>query len=227
MIVLPNLPYPHSALEPVISETTMRTHHGKHHARYVDVTNTLLAEAGASSEDLEAIVAKAWKRSETKLFNNAAQAFNHGFFWNCMHPGGQRPSPAFAGVAEAELGGPNRLKAAFMAEGAGHFGSGWVWLLSQSGELRVEATHDGDTAARMEGVTPLLVCDLWEHAYYLDYRNDRAAYLAAWWDNLVNWPFVERQYAASIGQAPAWTYPSADREILAGASSSLGVAAGG
>lgn len=206
MIVLPPLPYAYDALEPVISERTMRTHHDKHHARYAEVTNTLAADVGNPGASLEEMVTKAWLRSARKLFNNAAQTLNHGFFWDCMTPHRSAPSGEFARALGLAFDGDAR--AAFIAEGLGHFGSGWVWLVSNKGALTILSTHDADTVARMAGLTPLLVCDVWEHAYYLDHANDRAAYLAGWWDGLANWAFAEHQYEASVGRAIAWTYPA-------------------
>lgn len=214
MIILPDLPYSHGALEPVISATTLCTHHGKHHARYVEVTNTLLGEAGEGAPDLEDVVNRAWLRGARKLFNNAAQALNHGFYWDCMTPPGSEATANTERMARAGIEDGDKIRATFLAEGAGHFGSGWVWLTSQQGVLSVIATHDGDSVFRMAEHTPLLVCDVWEHAYYLDHKNDRAAYLAAWWDQLVNWAFVERQYAASLGRGEAWSYPTAGAAAL-------------
>ena len=215
MIILPDLPYRHGALEPVISATTLRTHHGKHHARYVEVTNDLLSAAGEPADDLEEVVSRAWRRGAKKLFNNAAQALNHGFYWQCMTPPASRTPPSPERLARAGLADVDQIRAAFLAEGAGHFGSGWVWLTAQQGVVSVIATHDADTVFRMEGHTPLLVCDVWEHAYYLDDKNDRAAYLTGWWDRLVDWAFVERQYEASLGRGDAWRYPVANAAAAA------------
>jgi superoxide dismutase, Fe-Mn family len=206
MIVLPALPYAYDALQPVVSETTMRTHHDKHHARYVEVTNELLADTLAAHTSLEEVVTRAWHRGARKLFNNAAQALNHGFYWDCMSPDLSPPSGEFAQALSKALGGD--VRGEFIAQGLGHFGSGWVWLTADRGAMAVATTHDGDTVMRHDGVTPLLVCDLWEHAYYLDYKNDRAAYLAAWWDGAANWAFAQRQYEASLGRGEAWSYPT-------------------
>jgi Fe-Mn family superoxide dismutase len=206
MIVLPKLPYAYDALEPVISEATMQTHHGKHHARYVEVTNAMLADTTSEKAPLEHVVTKAWLRSARKLFNNAAQAYNHGLFWNCMSPDRSAPSGEFARALDAAFDGA--LRAEFIAEGLAHFGSGWIWLASTHGTLSLLATHDGDSVVRMAGVTPLLVCDVWEHAYYLDHRNDRGAYLEGWWDRLADWRFAQAQYEASLGRGQAWSYPS-------------------
>ena len=206
MIVLPKLPYAYDALEPVISEITMRTHHDKHHARYVEAANAVLADTTSENLPLEQVVTKAWLRSARKLFNNAAQAFNHGFFWQCMSPDRSAPTGDFACALDTAFDG--ELRAKFIAEGLAHFGSGWIWLISNHGTLTTLATHDADSVVRMAGLTPLLVCDVWEHAYYLDHKNDRGAYLEGWWDRLADWRFAQAQYEASLGRAQPWSYPS-------------------
>jgi Fe-Mn family superoxide dismutase len=208
MIVLPKLPYAYDALAPTISETTLRTHHDKHHARYVEVANELLATTDHPGDSIEEVILKAWLRSAQKLFNNAAQAFNHEFYWSSMSPAPTAPSGELARALEGAFEGD--LRGRFIAEGLNHFGSGWVWLVSNGGTLTTLATHDADTVVRMSGVTPLLVCDVWEHAYYLDRKNDRGAYLEGWWDRLANWAFADRQYQASLGRSARWTYPSGD-----------------
>lgn len=208
MFKLPGLPYGYGALTPVISETTLRTHHGKHHARYVEVTNGLLAQASRALEPLEDVIVQASRDGSHKLFNNAAQAWNHGFFWECMRAGGAQPPFELMQTINQAFGGLPQLRDAFIAEGVGHFGSGWVWLTARDGELSVLSTHDAGVPITVPGVSPLLVCDLWEHAYYLDHKNDRAGYLGAWWDLLVNWNFVADQYDASEGRRQAWRYPA-------------------
>jgi Fe-Mn family superoxide dismutase len=207
MFTLPDLPYGYDALQPILSDATLRTHHDKHHARYVEVTNSLLAEAGVSATSLEDVVDKASHRGDRKLFNNAAQALNHAFYWPCMSPDPGRPSEALATAIASTFDGLSGLRGKFIAEGLAHFGSGWVWLTVREGKLQILATHDGDTVMRVPGLTPLLVCDLWEHAYYLDHRNDRGAYLAGWWDRLADWSFASQQFEAAAGRADAWSYP--------------------
>jgi Fe-Mn family superoxide dismutase len=207
MFTLPELPYRYDALAPILSEATLRTHHDKHHAKYVEVTNALLAEAGSGAASLEEVVEKARRRGARKLFNNAAQALNHAFYWECMNPARTEPSAALSKAVASAFKGPEPLRRQFIEEGLDHFGSGWVWLTIREGRLQILATHDGDTVMRVAALTPLLVCDLWEHAYYLDHRNDRGAYLAGWWDRLVNWEFVSQQYEAAAGRAAAWAYP--------------------
>ena len=206
MFVLPTLPYAEDALEPTIGATTMQTHHGKHHKAYVDTLNTLLKDAGASDASLEAVI----RRSDGKLFNNAAQAWNHAFFWECMTPKVGEPEGELATAIAGAFGDLAALKEKFVAEGVGHFASGWVWLVVQAGELKVISTHDAATPVTQDGVTPILVCDVWEHAYYLDYKNVRKEFLEKWFDNLANWSFAARQYAAALGQGDGYRYPSPD-----------------
>jgi Fe-Mn family superoxide dismutase len=206
MFVLPTLPYAEDALEPTIGVTTMQTHHGKHHKAYVDTLNTLLKDAGASDANLEAVI----RRSDGKLFNNAAQAWNHAFFWESMTPKAAKPEGELATAIAGAFGDLAALKEKFVAEGIGHFASGWVWLVVQAGELKVISTHDAATTVTQEGVTPILVCDVWEHAYYLDYKNVRKEFLEKWFDNLANWEFAARQYAAALGQGDGYRYPSPD-----------------
>lgn len=219
MFELPPLPYDHAALEPVISRATMRLHHGKHHKKYVETLNELLADATPRS--LEEVVREAFADDEKrKLFNNAAQAWNHGFFWACMTPTLARPRGDLENAILETFGSVENLKAAFVTEAVNHFASGWAWLVVKAGQLEVVSTHDAETVLTQADVTPLLVCDLWEHAYYLDHQNNRAAFLAGWWDCLVNWAFAESQYGAAQNTTEGWRYPSA--EILAHDKSRVG-----
>ncbi len=207
MFKLPDLPYGYDALQPTISELTMRTHHDKHHAAYVNTTNQILGERGETPSSLEDVIRAAKDKGEQRLFNQSGQAWNHAFFWACMAPQGGRPSGALA-EAIAQFGGLDQLKSKFVAEGVGHFASGWVWLIAdRSGALKVTSTHDADTALVHEGA-PLLVCDLWEHAYYLDYKNDRKGFLEHWFDTVANWSFAEQQLQAAKGQGQAYRYPA-------------------
>lgn len=216
MITLPDLPYPHDALAPVISPDTMHFHHDKHHAAYVKTTNELLAEAGGGPRDLEAVVVEAQRSGEKKLFNNAAQAWNHGFFWNCMNPDRQSPNGELTGAIASAFGDMPGLEKTFVTEGAGHFGSGWLWLATDdAGTLKVVTTHDAANPLTVKGLTPLLVCDLWEHAYYLDYKNDRKGYLEAWFKALPNWDFAAAQWAAARSRGQAWRYPAPSRSMAA------------
>ena len=209
MFQLPDLPYDHAALEPVISRDTMHLHHDKHHKKYIDTTNQLLAEQGASPASLEEVVRGAAADGKArKLFNNAAQAWNHTFFWTCMTPRGPAPSGDLAEAIARDFGDMDKLKAEFVKIGAAHFGSGWVWLAAEGGTLKIIDTHDGDDLLTHQGLTPLIVCDLWEHAYYLDHKNDREGFLKAWFDALPNWAFAAEQYTAAQGGAEAWKHPA-------------------
>ena len=207
MFVLPDLPYPAEALEPVISARTLGFHHGKHHKSYVATLNTLLAEAGALPDSLETVIRDAASDPERrKLFNNAAQAWNHAFFWDSMTPDSSPPTGDLATAIEAAFGDLAGLRKAFVAEGVGHFASGWVWLIVEGDALKVISTHDADDTVPLDGVTPLLVCDLWEHAYYLDHQNDRKGFLEAWFDRLANWSLAAGQLKASRGDGDVWAY---------------------
>lgn len=206
MFTLPDLPYGYEALQPSMSSETLHLHHDKHHARYFTVTNEIVKDRGDVGS-LEDVVVKAAKDGEKKLFNNAAQAWNHTFFWNSMTPAKSAPDGDLAKAIDASFGGLEGLKTKFVDEGAAHFGSGWVWLAAdKSGALSVVQSHDGENLLTKD-LTPLLVCDLWEHAYYVDYKNDRAAFLKAWFDALPNWPFAARQLAAAKGQGQVWKHP--------------------
>jgi Fe-Mn family superoxide dismutase len=209
MFTLPDLAYDYAALEPVIGAPTMHLHHDKHHKKYVDTTNQILEEKGQKPASLEALVREtAGKPDARKLFNNAAQSWNHAFFWACMTPSKQSPSGDLAKAIERDFGGLEALKAEFVKIGVGHFASGWVWLAAEGETLKVVDTHDGDDLLPNAGLTPLIVCDLWEHAYYLDHKNDREAFLKAWFDSLANWDFAAKQYAAARGDGEVWRYPS-------------------
>jgi Fe-Mn family superoxide dismutase len=209
MFPLPNLPYAYDALSPVMSERTLHFHHDKHHATYVKTLNEMLGKTRQSPASVEEVIASSAKSGEAKLFDNAAQAWNHAFFWVAMTPARQQPSGDLARAIDGAFGDLASLKKTFVTEGAGHFGSGWVWLTAdRSGALNVISTHDADDTATHPELTPLLVCDLWEHAYYLDHQNDRKAFLEAWFDALPNWDFAASQLAASkLGRSP-WRYPA-------------------
>ena len=210
MFALPDLPYAYDALEPVISERTLHFHHDKHHATYVKTLNELLDAAGKSPKTLEGVIRDASRSGDKKLFNNAAQAWNHSFFWAAMSAQPQKPTDALASAIDAAFGDLARLKKAFVTEGAGHFGSGWVWLAAdRRGGLTIRATHDADDTLTHPDLTPLLVCDLWEHAYYLDHQNDRKGFLEAWFDALPHWEFAGFQYAAAQGRGEPWRHPAA------------------
>jgi len=182
-IELPPLPFEKNALAPHISEKTLEFHYGKHHAGYVKKLNAAIdADASLASKSLEDLV----RTAEGGVFNNAAQVYNHTFYWNSMSPGGGgEPTGPIAAAIDAAFGGFGDFKAAFTAAATGHFGSGWAWLVKDGDRLAILDTHDAGNPLR-QGKQPILTCDVWEHAYYLDRQNARPAYVEAWW-NLVDW----------------------------------------
>jgi len=210
MIKLPDLPFKPEALEPAMSATTLRTHHDKHHAAYVKKVNGFLEErTGEKPSGLEAIVRLAAKEKDQKLFNNAAQAWNHGFFWQSLTPEAQQgPSGGLARVIEKKFGSLDAFAEQFATQGEGHFGSGWLWVVADTeGQVELKDTHDAHTPIADGQFTPLLTCDVWEHAYYLDYKNERRRYLETFFTKLANWRFAETQYEAARTNAPTWNYP--------------------
>ena len=212
MFQLTPLPYAQGALAPVISERTLQFHHGKHHAAYVKTLNELLEKKGDKPKSLEEVIVEAGRSGEAKLFNNAAQAWNHAFFWESMRPaGGAAPGGELARLIQ-DFGGQQALNDAFVEEGFGHFASGWVWLVTGSDGLKVISTHDAEDTLIREGLFPLLVCDVWEHAYYLDYKNDRKAFLERWFESLANWDFAAAQLAAADGSGAGFRYPAPKAE---------------
>ncbi len=208
MLKLPPLPYPAGALSPVLGEETLLTHHGKHHARYVQVTNELNREKAKSPRSLEQLIEAARRERDVKLFNNAAQAWNHAFFWECMSPQSSLPSADLLERINDDFGSLETLRGQFVEQGVAHFGSGWVWLACRNGKLRVTTTHDADLPQFDDAGIPVVVCDVWEHAYYLDYKNDRGRFLSSWFDRLLNWAFAEKQYKAVMSGAPGYQYPA-------------------
>jgi Fe-Mn family superoxide dismutase len=209
MFPLPDLPYAYDALEPTMSSRTLHLHHDKHHATYVKTLNELIANGGSNPASLEEVIRDASRGAEAKLFNNAAQAWNHGFFWNCMVPTPGKPSGDLGAAIASAFGDLAKLRDEFIEKGAAAFGSGWTWLIAdKSGRLSVTTTHDAGDLVTASGVTPVLVCDVWEHAYYLDYQNDRKGFLTAWFDALPNWGFAASQFAAATGGGEAWRYPA-------------------
>jgi Fe-Mn family superoxide dismutase len=195
------LPYSEDALEPAVSAKTLSFHHGKHHKAYIDKTNALIEGAELDGKPLEQIVAAA-RGSNQALFNNSGQAWNHGFYWHSLTPEKCEPEGPLAEAIAASFGSLDELKKKLAGDGAGHFASGWVWLAAKGGGLSVEQTHDGDTLADSE-MNPLLVIDLWEHAYYLDRQNARPAYLEAV-IGILNWDFA----AENLARGSAWQYPA-------------------
>ena len=186
---LPALPYPRNALEPHISAETLDYHYGKHHKSYVDKLNGLVEGTELAGRSLEDIV----KGSEGGIFNNAAQIWNHSFYWNCLSPsGGGAPEGAIAAAIDAAFGSFDAFKQAFTDSAINNFGSCWTWLVKKAdGSVGIVNTSNAATPLTDDGVTPLLTVDLWEHAYYIDYRNARPKYLEAFWA-LVNWEFANQ-----------------------------------
>jgi len=190
---LPALPYAREALAPHISGETIDYHYGKHHQAYVtNLNNLVAADASLAGKSLEDIIATA----KGGLFNNAAQVWNHTFYWHSLSPqGGGAPTGALADAITAAWGSFDAFKAEFTKAALGQFGSGWAWLVAdKAGKLSIRTTANAETPLTDASVTSLLTCDVWEHAYYVDYRNARANYVAAWWA-LVNWDFAAANYA--------------------------------
>ena len=184
---LPPLPYAEDALAPVISAETLRLHHGKHHKKYVDTMNQLLQEQPVQGSTLEEVV----RASAGKLFNNAAQAWNHDFYWKSLSPAGGRPQGALLSQIERDFGGYDAFAKKFAEAASGQFGSGWAWLVRRDGKLEVMTTSNAETPMA-KGVQCLLTVDVWEHAYYVDYRNERDKYLAAVIGQRLNWEFAAK-----------------------------------
>ncbi len=195
-IELPDLPYSKSALAPHISENTLEFHHDKHHAAYVDKTNAAIKGTPLDDAPLEDIVRAAAEKGDQGLFNNAAQTWNHTFYWNSMTPkGGGKPTGDLAKAIDDAFGDYEGFKKAFADAGATQFGSGWAWLVAKGGKLEVRKTLNAETPLTEAGVTPLLTMDVWEHAYYLDFQNKRPAYIETFLDKLVNWDFAAENFA--------------------------------
>lgn len=190
-IVLPSLPYEANALEPFISANTLGFHHGKHHQTYVTNTNNLIKGTDLEDASLEKIVLSSANNAEkVGLFNNAAQVWNHTFYWNSMKKGGGgAPSGAIAKKIDEDFGSYDAFAEAFKNAGLTQFGSGWAWLVLKDGKLQIMKTANGDTPMA-HGFIAILTVDVWEHAYYLDYQNKRADYLDVFLKSLVNWDFA-------------------------------------
>ena len=191
-IELPPLPYADDALDPHISARTISFHYGKHHATYVANLNGLIEGTPDADKSLEQIIADAGPGG---LFNNAAQVWNHTFYWNSMTPsGGGDPSGDLAAALDKSFGSASAFKEELVTKGKGNFGSGWTWLVKDGDGLAVINTDDADTPIK-HGKVPLLTVDVWEHAYYLDYQNARPAYLETFVDKLLNWEFAASNFA--------------------------------
>ena len=197
MFTLPPLPFAPAALEPYMSARTLSFHHDKHHAAYVDKANAAIKYGPlATASDIE-VVRAAKVEGNVGLFNNAAQAWNHSFLWNSLSPtGGGAPSGPLKAAIDRDLGGVEAFAESFKTEAVGHFGSGWAWLVSHAGTLKIVTSHDADTPLVHDGMIPLITLDLWEHAYYLDYQNARPGFVDAWLAHMINWDFAAKNFAA-------------------------------
>lgn len=194
-ISLPDLPYGKSDLAPHISEQTLDFHYGKHHQAYVDKTNATIKGTDLENSSLEEIVRHA-AGDDQGLFNNAAQVWNHTFYWNSMSPkGGDAPGGDIAKAIDDAFGGYENFKKDFADAGATQFGSGWAWLVATGGKLEVRKTLNAETPLTDQSCTPILTMDVWEHAYYLDFQNKRPAYIDAFLNHLVNWDFANENLA--------------------------------
>ncbi len=183
---LPELPYAKDALAPVISAETLDYHYGKHHQAYVTNLNKLVEGTDNENKDLEEII----RFADGGLFNNAAQVWNHTFYWNCMKPGGGgEPSGALADALNRDFGSIDDFRREFKNAAVAQFGSGWAWLVQKGDKLEIMTTGNADLPL-MHGVNALLTCDVWEHAYYIDFRNARPNYVQSFIDNLINWDFA-------------------------------------
>ena len=194
---LPALPYSYDALGPHMSRETLEYHHDKHHQAYVTNGNKLLEGSGLEGKSLEEVVKGSFGKNQG-LFNNAGQHYNHVHFWQWMKPngGGHRLPGALQAAIDRDLGGFDKFRADFVNAGTTQFGSGWAWLAVKDGKLEVSKTPNGESPL-VSGASPILGVDVWEHSYYIDYRNARPKYLEAWFDNLVNWDHVLEMYEAA------------------------------
>ncbi len=196
---LPDLPYAKDALAPHISSETLDFHHGKHHNAYVNNLNGLVEGTDFASQSLEDVIrATAGVADKAGVFNNAAQIWNHTFYWQSMRPnGGGAPTGELASMIDRDFGSLDAFKDAFAKAGATQFGSGWAWLVLKDGKLEVRKTLNAETPLTEAGVTPLLTMDVWEHAYYLDFQNRRPDYISTFLDHLVNWEFAAENLASA------------------------------
>jgi len=195
---LPELPFAYDALAPYMSAETFEYHHDKHHAAYVDNFNKLLDGSGFEGKSLEDIVTGSHGKN-AGVFNNGAQHYNHSHYWNSIAPngGGKSFSAKLQAAIDSDLGGYDKFRADFIAAGMTQFGSGWAWLSVKDGKLEISKTANGENPL-VYGATPILSCDVWEHTYYIDYRNARPKYLEAFVDSLINWENVEKLFEEAM-----------------------------
>ena len=192
-IELPELPYDKKALSPHISEETLNYHYGKHHKSYVDKLNAQIGGTLWEKADLEQIIRSSKEEKRPGIFNNSAQIWNHSFYWNCLSPeGGDSPKGDLLLAIEKSFGSFEKFKEKFSAQALSQFGSGWAWLIKEGSGLKILSTPNAETPLTAKNQKALLTCDVWEHAYYIDYRNARNQYIEAFWQ-LVNWEFVNKQ----------------------------------
>ena len=197
----PDLPYAADALEPHVSANTLGFHHGKHHKAYVDKLNAAIEGSVYAGQTLESIIASSHAAGDSGVFNNAAQAWNHTFLWHSMSPqGGGEPQGALADAINAAFGDFESFKAQFKASAMGQFGSGWTWLVRRGGALEIVSTGNAETPLT-DGCEPLLTLDVWEHAYYLDFQNQRDRYIDTFLAELINWDFAAQNYEADQAAA--------------------------
>jgi len=193
-IDLPPLPYPYEDLEPYISRRTLEFHHDKHHAKYVSNANAMIQGGELENSDIISIIRAAKTSGNQGLFNNSAQAWNHAFYWQCMKKGGGgAPSGRIGEMIDTDFGSYEKFRTEFENAAVSAFGSAWAWLVFSNGHLSIVKTSNADTPIADPNTKPVLTCDVWEHAYYLDYQNVRQNYVGAFLDHLINWEFVESQ----------------------------------
>ncbi|HKR17071.1 superoxide dismutase [Rhizorhapis sp.] len=188
--ILPELPYAKNAFGDLISQETFDFHHGKHHNAYVVKANELIPQAGLEGASLSKAIKAAKEMGKTGLFNQVGQIWNHSFYWLCLSPEKQQPTGKLLDLIQRDFGSLDEMLAKFKAEAVGHFASGWAWLVLNNGKLEITSLHDADTPVAHDGMQPLLTLDVWEHAYYIDYRNARPDYVDSLLKNAINWEFV-------------------------------------
>jgi Fe-Mn family superoxide dismutase len=189
--ILPDLPYAKDALAPIMSDETLTYHHDKHHNAYVVKTNSLVEEKGLAGRKLSDVIRHAKSSGDAGLLNQSGQVWNHSFFWQCLAPqGSTRPEGKLLGLIEESFGDTATMLSKLKDEAVGHFASGWAWLILNNGKLEITSLHDGDSPVAYEGMQPLFTLDVWEHAYYIDYRNVRPDFCDKVLNNIVNWDFI-------------------------------------